>query len=170
MLKVLGSMMLLCGCIGIGLQPVNQMDKRIKTLQTLICGLEVMDRELSFRMPLLEEILSVAAWSIEDPARSFFSACRDELSKSFDNPFHEIWNRAAHEYLTALKRSDLNSVFTLGSVLGKYDGEGQRQAIDRAHGALTQALSDAVVDRCSQGKVYKVLGTTAGVFLLILLL
>jgi len=125
---------------------------------------------LSFRIPLLGEILSTAGRSTEGAVRKFFSACGDELNKNLDNPFRDLWNRAAHKHLTALKKSDLEPVLALGSVLGRYDGEGQRKAIGQTHNALTQALSNAAVERSSQGKVYTVLGTTAGAFLLILLL
>lgn len=170
MLKLLGSVMLLCGCIGIGWLRVNQMDKRIKTLQTLICGLEVMERELSFRMPLLEEILCVAARSTEGQTGRFLSVCVDELNKDLSKPFYEIWNRAIHEHLTALKKSDLDPVIALGSILGRYDEEEQRKAIVQACGGLKLLHSNAVAERGGQSKMYKVLGTTAGALLVILLL
>lgn len=170
MLKVLGSMMLLCGCTGIGLLQVKHMDKRIRTLRSFICALEVMEREMSFRMPLLEEMLAAAGQSTEGEIRRFFSLCKNELNKGLNKPFHEIWSQTAHEQLLILKKSDLDPVLALGSVLGRYDSEGQRQAIVRTQRALEQVCSNAAAEQCTQGKVYRVLSTTTGVFLLILLL
>ena len=169
MLKIVGALMLLCGCAGVGFMQVKNMDKRIKTIRALLLGLEVMERELSFRMPLLEEMLSAAAGASEEPARSFLSVCKRELTQNSDRPFAEIWNRAAREQLTALKTSDFDPIFVLGGVLGRYDSEGQRQAIFQTCSALKQILSSAVAERGSRGKVYRVLGTTVGAFLVILL-
>ena len=170
MLKAAGSLMLLCGCVGIGFLKVRNMDKRIETIRSLLYALETMERELSFRIPLLEEMLSAAANSSDEPIRSFLSTCQKELRNNTDQPFAEIWIQAAQEWLTLLKKSDLGPVFVLGGVLGRYDCEGQRRAILHAHSALEQLCSRAVAERSGRGKVYKVLGTAAGVFLIILLL
>ena len=170
MMKIVGSLMLLCGCTGIGLQQVKKMDKRVRTIQSMICGLEVMERELSFRVPLLEEILLAAVRSTEGVTRDFFSFCREELSKNQDKPFVEIWNSAVREQLIYLKESDLDAILALGDILGRYDCEGQQLAIGRAHSALEQVLSSALAERSSRGKVYRVLSTTVGALLVILLL
>ena len=170
MLKVVGSLLLLCGCIGAGALPVRIMDKRIGTIQSLLCALEIMERELSFRMPLLEEILSAAACSTLGPTQRFLSACRKELENNLEKPFAEIWSRAAREQLVALKKSDLDLINTLGGVLGRYDSDGQRQAIGQIRCHFERLLLNAETERRSQGKVYRVLGTAVGSFLVILLL
>lgn len=170
MLKIWGSLMLLCGCTGIGLLQVKYMDKRIRTLQSMVCALEVMERELSFRIPLLEEMLAEVVRMTDGPTQKFFSLCRNELNKGINKPFCEIWSQTAHEHLSALRKSDLDSILMLGGVLGRYDREGQLQAIVRTQKALEQDCSNAVVERSNRGKVYRVVSTTAGVFLLILLL
>ena len=170
MLKVVGSLLLLCGCIGAGALPVRIMDKRIGTIRSLLCSLEIMERELSFHMPLLEEILSTAAHSTSGPMQRFLSACRKGLVNNLEKPFAEIWSRAAREQLTAMKKSDLDLIETLGGVLGRYDCESQRQAIGQVRGHLERLLLDAETERRRQGKVYRVLGTAVGSFLVILLL
>lgn len=170
MLKAVGSVMLLCGCVGIGFLQVRNMDKRIETIRSLLYALETMERELSFRIPLLEEMLSAAANSSDEPIRSFLSSCQKELRNNTEKPFAEIWIQAAQDWLTSLKKSDLDPVFVLGSVLGRYDSEEQKQAILHAHSTLEQLHSSAVAERNGRGKVYKVLGAAAGAFLMILLL
>ena len=170
MLKVVGSLLLLCGCIGAGALPVRIMDKRISAIRSLICAFEIMERELSFRMPLLEEILSAAVRSTQGAAQRFLSACRNELRDNLEKPFSEIWSRAAQEQLAALKNSDLDLIYALGGVLGRYDCESQRQAIGQTRCYLERLLLDVETERRRHGKVYRVLGTAAGSFLVILLL
>ena len=97
MLKLLGSLLLLCGSTGVGLLHVKNMDKRVGTIRSLLCALEVMERELTFRIPLLEEMLSAAANSAEEPTRSFLGVCSERLKQEVDTPFVEIWNKTAKE-------------------------------------------------------------------------
>ena len=170
MLKILGSLMLLCGSTGIGVLQIKHMDTRIRTLQSMVCALEVMERELSFRIPLLEEMLAAAVQATKGPTKMFFSSCKNELNKGLNKPFCEIWRQKAQEQFLVLKKSDLAPILALGSVLGRYDSEGQLQAIVRTQKALEQECSNAVIERSNKGKVYRALSTTAGLFLLILLL
>lgn len=170
MLKAVGSVLLLCGCIWIGMMNVKQMDKRLKILRSLLNALEVMEREMSFSMPLLEDLLICVSRLSEGEVRRFLSFCSNELKNESGNLFCEIWNRAAYEHLAILKREDLDHVLALGNVLGRYDSDGQRQAICHAHAAIKQILLRAETERTSQGKVYKAISATVGVFLVILLL
>ena len=170
MLKLMGALFLLCGCAVIGLLQVKNMDKRVGTIRSLLCALEVMGRELSFRIPLLEEMLSVAANSVQEPTRSFLMVCRNHLKRNTDAPFSRIWNNAAKEKLVSLKKQDLDPVYSLGEILGRYDYEDQRQAIRQTCVILENVLSDAMLERKSRGRVYKILSTTIGAFLVILLL
>ena len=59
---------------------------------------------------------------------------------------------------------------TLGGILGRYDSEGQTQALALAREQLEQCLEAAVSERARMGKVYGALGLAAGAFLVIVLL
>lgn len=170
MLKMMGSILLLCGCFGVSLLQVKNMDKRVGTIRSLLYALEIMEQELSFRNPFLEEMLSAAVSSAVEPTRSFLLVCIERLKQKTDTSFSEIWNNAAREKLISLKIQDIDPVCKLGGLLGRYDREGQRMAIQQTRGILQNILSDAVNERKHRGKVYKVLGTTIGAFLVILLL
>ena len=58
----------------------------------------------------------------------------------------------------------------LGEVLGRYDGDGQREALAHTRAELSRALEQAREAREKQGRMYQVLAITAGAFLVILLL
>lgn len=170
MLKLIGSLFLLCGCSGIGLLLVKNLDNRVSVIRDLLCALETMERELSFRMPLLEDMLFAAEKSVKDPTRSFLNVCREGVRKKADTPFAEIWNTAAQENLSIIKIQELESLFLLGGILGRYDCDGQKMAIEQACVELRNTLSEAIIERKSRGRVYNVLGTATGAFLAILLL
>ncbi len=58
----------------------------------------------------------------------------------------------------------------LGSVLGRYDGESQRKAIEEGVSRLDRQIVQAGEDRRRLGRVYGALGMTAGLFLAVLLI
>ena len=70
--------------------------------------------------------------------------------------------RGGSQYALALEE--------LGEVLGRYDGDGQREALAHTRAELSRALEQAREAREKQGRMYQVLGITAGAFLVILLL
>lgn len=170
MLKGLGAVLLLFGCAGLGLIQIKRMDNRIKVLKGLLFSLEIMEREMTYRLPVLEEMLDEAAAEAAEPVAGFLTECSRELKSGLQRPFRELWCETAQEQLSVLKKNELDSLVTLGSVLGRYDGEEQRKTIDRVYTSLEHALLSAAEERKNQGKVYGVLGTTAGAFLVILLL
>ena len=68
-----------------------------------------------------------------------------------------------------LSGEDLETVAALGQVLGRYDGEGQREALCLARSRLSHLLEEAERDRDSRGRLYRTLGLTAGSFGILLL-
>ena len=59
---------------------------------------------------------------------------------------------------------------SLGGVLGRYDGERQRESLSAACLALRGCLAEAEAERKRLGKAYGAMGTAAGALLAILLL
>lgn len=170
MLRALGAFLLLGGCIGIGQAQVQAMNRRVNALGSILSALEIIEYELMFRLPPMEELFEAAALRSSEPVSGFLRMCGEELKQGFGRPLAEIWCLAAQEKLTDLKKNEMECLLALGTVLGRYDGEGQRKSIENARVVLAQSLSSAVDERHSQGKIYSVLGAAAGAFLVILLL
>ena len=170
MLKALGVVLLMGGCIGVGLGKIRGMDRRINALRAFLCSLEVIERELDFRLSPMDELLQIASQGTPEPISGLLKKCSDELRKGLEYPFSELWGRLVREHLTMMTKNDLECILSLGSILGRYDTDGQRQAVERVRTVLTQSLMNALSERKGQGKVYGVLGATTGAFLVILLL
>ena len=69
-----------------------------------------------------------------------------------------------------LNREDGELLEQLGPVLGRYDGDSQRQAVEGVLVGLHSQQAQAEEDRRRLGRVYGVLGITAGLFLTIMLI
>lgn len=170
MLKAVGAALLLAGSAGLGLTAIRRLERRVTALRSLTEALELMERELDFRLPPMKELILAVAARAAEPAAGFLRACGEEVEKLEGKPLARLWRQAALEKLPALKKQDLETLFSVGAVLGRYDGEGQRRTIAAARERLSDFLAEASEERRRQGKVYGALSVTAGAFLVILLL
>ena len=84
--------------------------------------------------------------------------------------FQEVWRDGLTAAPLRLKPEDRALLDRLGPVLGRYDGDSQRLALEDGAAALRSQQGAAADDRSRLGRVYGVLGTAAGLLTAILLL
>jgi stage III sporulation protein AB len=81
-----------------------------------------------------------------------------------------VWREELETCPLQLTAEDRQMLEQLGSVLGRYDGESQCRAIEEEVSRLGRQIVQAREDRRRLGRVYGVLGMTAGLFLAVLLI
>ena len=170
MMRLVGGVLVVAGCAALGLSGVSRLDGRVKDLGRLTAGLDALQRELGWRLTPLPDALDTAAEAAGGPAAQFFACCAQGARTPDGQPFQQIWKdglSAAQLRLTAEDRSFLER---LGPVLGRYDSDSQRLALEEAAAGLRTRQETAEDDRCRLGRVYGVLGVTAGLFTAILLI
>lgn len=170
MIRLVGAALLTGGSAALGFGAVGHLEGRVHDLRELVAGLELMERELSWRMAPLPEVLGRAAEERSGRPAQFFSLCAQGAEHLNGRSFCQVWRQAAEASQMRLERTDEALLEQLGGVLGRYDGESQKQALAAAVGRLEEQREQAEAQRDRLGKVYGVLGVTAGVFLLILLI
>ena len=84
-------------------------------------------------------------------------------------PFPDVWRRLVTE-LEGLTPEGRAALLPLGEVLGRYEAQGQREAIAQARAALDRERERAEGEKLRMGRVYQALGLSGGAFLVILLL
>ena len=167
---MLGAALLMAGCGGLGLSAVNRLDSRVRDLRELSAGLEILLRELGFRLAPLPEALAAAAGGTHERAAVFFAFCAQGSGQLAGVPFRALWSRGLDQCPLGLNREDRALLEQLGPVLGRYDGDSQRQAVENVLAGLNRQQARAEDDRRRLGRVYGVLGLTAGLFLTLMLL
>ena len=156
------------GMSTLGFLAAGGLGRRVRTLRALAGALELMERELSFRLPPMPELLEGLAKRAPPPADRLFARCRAGLADLGERSLGELWREGLAEF--PLKGDERLLLEGLGEVLGRYDGEGQRSALREARSALEGMLEEAQAERVRLGRVYQVTGTAAGAALAILLL
>lgn len=170
MLKLVGVILLLAGSVGVGLSVVRRLESRVIALRALTDALEVMERELDFRIPTMEELILETARRSKAPASRFLNACARGMGEEQGRPLFTLWKEKAMDELPELAPCDLDALFVLGGILGRYDAEGQQNAIATARARLLNCLSEALEERRRKGRIYAALSITAGMFVVILLI
>ena len=170
MIRLLGAALLTVGCGGLGLSAVNRLDGRVRDLRELSAGLEILRRELGWRLAPLPEALDAAAVGTHGNAARFFAFCAQGSKQLAGISFRTLWSKGLEQCPLRLNREDRVLLEQLGPILGRYDGDSQRQAVENVLDGLSRRQAQAEDDRRRLGRVYGVLGLTAGLFLTLMLI
>lgn len=170
MIRLVGAALVTAGCGALGLAGTARLDGRVRDLGELAAGLDALQRELGWRLAPLPDALGTAARALHGPAADFFTRCAQGAGQAEGRPFQEVWRDSLSAAPLRLTVEDKGFLERLGPVLGRYDGDSQRLALEDAAAGLRSLQGAAADDRRRLGRVYGVLGTTAGLFLAILLI
>lgn len=169
MWKLVGAVLVAAGSGWLGLSAAAGLTKRLRAVQSMIVGLELMERELWERGAALPELMAALARRCSQPAADFFQRCAEGCTRLDQVPFGKSWRQAVDE-LELLSQDGRAALLPLGEVLGRYEADSQRQALEHARQALEREEQRAQEERRRLGRVYQALGLSGGAFLVILLL
>lgn len=170
MTRLLGAVLVTAGCAVLGLGAVGRLDGRVRDLGELAAGLDAITRELGWRLTPLPQALELAAGSTRGPAAAFFARCARQTEEQDGRAFCRIWEESLSAAPLRLTAGDRDVLVRLGPVLGRYDGDSQCHALEDAAAGLRALQGEALDARRRLGRVYGVLGVTAGLLLAILLI
>lgn len=170
MIRMVGAVLLTGGSAALGFSAVRHLERRVQDLSRMTVGLEVVKRELQWRMAPLPELMERAAKEVKGRPGEFFRLCCQGAAHLNGRGFEQIWREALEAAQLRLEPSDLTLLEQLGGIMGRYDGDSQREALDRILIRLEEQRKEAAEQRSRLGKVYGMLGVTAGAFLMILLI
>lgn len=168
MIRLMGAACLACGAMGLGLGAIAHLDGRVRDLRGLLVGLECVQRELSWKLAPLPDALNLAAHQCQGAPGEFFTLCAHGAQNLRGRTFAQVWQQAGEASQMRLEQLDVELLDALGAVLGQYDGESQRQAVEHTREQLEEQLAQASEQRRRLGRVYGALGVTAGAVLMIL--
>lgn len=155
MLKVyLSFPIIICSCL-IGNYFSMRLIRRREILSEYIALLECSDTRLRYTSSPLVEIY----------AENFAS-----FSFSHDEPFALQWRRMADTFRPVLKKGDLSLLYRYGDESGASDADTQHRLIEMHIGLLRAQLEDATADIERRSRLYRVLGFSVGMCLVLMLI
>ena len=169
MIRLMGAVLIAFSAAWLGLSAAGELGRRVRGLANLAVGLELLERELWERGSPLPEVLAQLAQRTEEPASTLLARSAAACSQLEEEPFAKAWRRLV-EGLEGMTPSGRAALLPLGEVLGRYEAQGQREAIAQARAALERERARAEEEKLRMGRVYQALGLSGGGFLVILLL
>ena len=87
-----------------------------------------------------------------------------------DIDLKEAWEKEIKESDNSLSKEDIEILLSIGKVLGTTDVEGQVNQIILAEELIENKIKEAEIEKAKNAKLYRVLGTSAGLTLAIILI
>lgn len=166
-MKVLGLLLSSAALILTAFQTMAQQKKQLDTLRELCAALEQMAAELGeHSMPLCELMDEL---SVETSAllRPFFASLTQSLQHLDEQSFSESWHQTVDRQLS-LHTAHKAALYRLGSYLGRYSGERQRDAVLSVRSELLWELQRREASMADKRRLTAALTAAAIVMLLIL--
>ena len=161
MTALLGKTLLFAGCTAFGLLRGSRLRQRTACLGEFRRTLAGLARELAFSLRPVSDLMASAEAGTQGPTAAFFRTCRRRFAEGGQESWAESWTAALEQVALPLQEA--------GDVLGRYDGESQRQALEGLLRGLEGQAAEAAETARRLCRVYLALGLAAGLFCLILL-
>jgi stage III sporulation protein AB len=169
MMKLLGALMILIGCGGVGFSMVAGYRRQENALQQLIRALEYMQCELEYRMtplPILcSNVAQVCSGCVRDTMMCLSMELETQITPNATSCMHAVVSRM-DDLPDTLQRCLLD----LGDSLGRFDLSGQLQGLSSIKKSAEFELDKLRQNRDVRVRSYQTLGLCAGAALAVLFL
>ena len=172
MLKVIGSLCILAGCIGWGSNKIKEEKNRIRHLQELIRIIRRIQNEVTYGKHTMPEICLILSKSSKEPYRECFRSIY-ELSVRQDGAcLEQLWEQQVDQYLqrVCLQEDEKEILKRLPQNSGIQEEKFQAESIGQSMDLLTRKCAQVEDAYENKSRVIFSLSILAGVFLTILLL
>ncbi len=169
MIKLIGVILTVLGCGGVGFQIAANHRREEKSLQQLLRILEHMACELQYRLTPLPELCRQVGKLFKHTPGGVFMDLALELESQISPDVACCMTAAIHKNkdITPITKQILIS---LGVTIGKFDLDGQLKGLNSTAAECKRYLSDLSKDRDARLRSYQTLGLCAGAALAILLI
>lgn len=151
----------------IGLLLSQKYQKRVEQLKDFKSAFTILKTKIRFTCAPLKEIFQDISKSIHSKVAEVFQTASKNIETQNAT---DSWNKAVTETQTELTKEDKEAICSLGKLLGKTDLEGQMNEIDLCLTFLETQIEKAEREKEKNAKLYKTLGTIAGIGIIIILL
>ncbi len=140
---------------------------RVKELESIKQILNELKTKIKFTYKPLQDIFYEIASNYHDNIGKIFESISNNMK---DIDLKEAWEKEIKESDNSLSKEDIEILLSIGKVLGTTDVEGQVNQIILAEELIENKIKEAEIEKAKNAKLYRVLGTSAGLTLAIILI
>lgn len=171
MFRMIGVMMICASSAMIGISVGKRIKTRCRVLLGFIGAIDCICAEITCLLTPIEEILEKLVAQQTEPTRSFFYACLLSHQKKKDVRFTEVWEEElARSTDLCLNDTDIPLLLEIGNSFGRYTGTEQARVLSGVREKLVGLHKIAQEESKKNVRLYRSLGITCGVALVILLI
>lgn len=172
MIKIIGVILIVAGCTGMGFSFGGDLKERLTSLKLLRRMALLLRSEIKYRNTVLAEAFYHVAGNMGGACGRFLENVHKALEEKSGRGFAEIWEAAVDCELSgeALCAKDILILKELGGQLGFLDREMQLTTLDLYLEQVGQEIAAAEAGIREKVRIYGCLGVMGGLFLAIILL
>ncbi|MCH5248647.1 MAG: stage III sporulation protein AB [Lachnospiraceae bacterium] len=172
MLKLAGIILLMMGCIGLGINRVSDEKTRIIELRQIRRMILRMQNEMQYGKRTLPEICMIMGQCMEEPFKEAFNDIFKRLEENDGSMLDNIWKERLVECMKTmpLKEEEKAVLIEIPEQLGILDETTQAQNIGQSLDMIEERIHRTESEYESKSKVIMSISVMAGLFLTIILL
>ena len=143
--------------------------ERLDELNAFNTLINILQNTIKFtKLPLKDIFEQIGNITIKTRVKNIFINCSQKIK---DTTLENAWKQAIDEEMDYLnmKNEDFDVIETLGNTLGKTDIDGQMNELNQFKERLNIQIKQAEEEKRKNSKMFKSLGTIAGLVLVIIL-
>ena len=151
----------------IGKYIANTYKYRLQELEEIKNALNIFKTKIKFTYSPIPEIFEEISKTTTQNISKIFSNAKEKMK---DQTADIAWKEAVENSKSNLNEEDKQAITTLSKLLGMTDTEGQISQIEVTESFLEKQIKQAQEEKNKNEKLYKKLGTTIGLAIVIILI
>lgn len=139
---------------------------RVKELKDFKNALNIIESKIKFTYEPLPEIFLQTSRMLSKNIEPIFVQAGTYMK---DMDAEEAWNKSLGEAITNLNKEDIENIRSFGKMLGKTDKEGQVSRLKLTQNLIEMQIEKAKAEEEKNAKMYRTLGSIAGLAFVIML-
>lgn len=160
---------LFCTSTIIGILISKKYSTRVRILKDLKEALNIFEVKINFSVETIHEIFNEIAKKFNNAVGKIFVGTVNNITGK-NMPAGIAWESSVEANSDCLKKEDIDSIKTLGKLLGKTDLEGQISQIKLVSSYIERQINDATDEKNKNEKMYQKLGAIVGLVIVIVLI
>ncbi len=171
-MRLVGALLILSGCTGLGLWYKEQLLGRLRALRTLTAILEMLMSEIRYGRATLPECCKEVASRLEEPYRIAFTQVYQECDKVTGASFGEIFVKRMEQCFTQLplKKEDREIFLSPFKAQGFWDGQMQLKSLEQSLFRLNDIIRIQNEEQREKCRMSVGLGVMSGLLLVIVMM
>lgn len=171
-MRLLGGMMIVSGCLGLGLWYQSQFIGRLRALRALSDMLELLVSEVRYGKSTLPECCKMLAWRVEEPYRSCLQGICRKMSEQGGASFRKVFCEDMGNCLRTLplKEEDGQIFLQVFAEQGFQDGEMQIRSMEQGIEQFARIIGEEEREQKEKCRMAVGLGAMSGLLLIVVLM